>query len=229
MSKPNLVVLTGAGISAESGIPTFRDTGGLWDQYDVMELASPQGWANNPTLVLEFYNIRREKVREAKPNAAHLSLTELEEKYNTTIITQNIDNLHERAGSKNILHLHGEIMKARSSMDDDLIYPLGDKQIHVGDLCEKGSQLRPHVVWFGEDVPAISDAIGICRQAQIFILIGTSLAVYPAANLINYVPSETPKYIIDKSIPPVHHLSNLHRIEKSASLGVPELVKELLS
>ena len=229
MSRKNIIVLTGAGISAESGIPTFRDTGGLWEQYDVMELASMQGWEKNPSLVLDFYNVRRKKVREALPNAAHMALASLEKHFNTIIITQNVDDLHERAGSSRVLHLHGEILKARSSIDDRLVYELGDKDIHLGDLCEKGSQLRPDVVWFGEAVPMISTATTLVQTTDIFIVVGTSLAVYPAASLIYYVSAETEKFIVDKNIPHLSAVSNLTAIEESAATGVPLLVNELIN
>jgi NAD-dependent deacetylase len=225
--KKNIIVLTGAGISAESGIPTFRDTDGLWQKYDMMELASPQGWTKDFKLVLEFYNVRRKKVREAQPNAAHLALVDLEKFYNTYIITQNVDNLHEKAGSKMILHLHGEILKARSTVDVDLKYDLGDKDIHPGDTCELGSQLRPDVVWFGEAVPLLNDAISIVRKADIFIIIGSSLQVYPAATLIGYVPDNAEKYIIDKKIPALGYYKNLVVIEQPAVIAVPELVNKL--
>ena len=225
--KKNIVVLTGAGISAESGIPTFRDTDSLWQKYDFMELASPQGWAKDFKLVLEFYNVRRQKVREAQPNAAHLALVELEKEYNTCIITQNVDNLHEKAGSKNILHLHGEIMKSRSTQDEDLVYDLGDKDINPGDRCELGSQLRPDVVWFGEAVPMLEEAIRLTQKADIFIVVGTSLAVYPAASLIQYVKEEAVIYIIDKKIPQLAFYKNLKVIEQPAAVGVPELVNKL--
>ncbi|MBC8344265.1 MAG: NAD-dependent deacylase [Bacteroidetes bacterium] len=223
-----LVVLSGAGISAESGIQTYRDSGGLWKQYDFVELASPQGWAKHPDVVLDFYNVRRKIVREAKPNDAHTFLLKLEEKYDVTIITQNVDDLHERAGSSNILHLHGEIMKAKSTYDESLVYELGDKDINMGDLCEKGYQLRPQVVWFGEMVPMISEASRIVASADIFIVIGTGLTVYPAAGLIRHVPDQSKKYIIDKSIPDVASYPNLFLIEKPATEGVRELVAELL-
>lgn len=225
--KKNIVVLTGAGISAESGIPTFRDNDGLWQKYDFMELASPQGWAKDFRLVLEFYNVRRKKVRESQPNAAHLALVKLEEYYNVTIITQNVDDLHERAGSKNILHLHGEIMKSRSTADDNLIYELVDKDIYPGDNCGKGSQLRPDVVWFGEAVPMFEEAIKRVQKADIFIIIGSSLQVYPAAALIGYAPEDSKKYIIDKKIPEVGYYKNLEIIEQSAVVGVPGLVNKL--
>jgi len=224
-----IVVLTGAGISAESGLQTFRDKGGLWEKYDFQKLASIYGWQENPALVLEFYNVRRDHVRQAQPNDAHLSLVGLEKKYEVVIITQNVDNLHERAGSENILHLHGEIMKARSTQYPSLIYDLGDKNIEMGDCCEKGAQLRPHIVWFGEAVPMMDKAIEEAENADIFIVIGTSLQVYPAAGLINYVPHSAEKYIIDKQIPPVSSIKNLNIIEKSAAEGTPQLVDLLLS
>ena len=225
----NIVVLTGAGISAESGIQTFRDKGGLWEKYDFMELASPQGWAKDPKLVLEFYNVRRKIVREAKPNDAHTWLVKLEEKYHVTIITQNVDDLHERAGSSHIVHLHGEIMKAESTADPNLVYQLGDKDIEWGDCCERGYQLRPHVVWFGEMVPMISVAGRIAATADIFIVIGTGMTVYPAAGLISSVPDHAKKYIIDKSLPTIAAYPNLHFIEKPATIGVQELVTELMN
>jgi len=223
-----IVILTGAGISAESGLQTFRDQGGLWNKYDPYKLASPEGWEENPELVLEFYNIRRKKVREAKPNAAHLAIKNLEHKYTVTIITQNVDDLHERAGSSNIIHLHGEIRKARSTGDENLIYDLKEKDIYWGDLCEKGFQLRPHVVWFGEAVPMIEEAINISQTADIFIVIGTGLTVYPAASLINYVKTNIPIYVIDKNIPHTGNKNQIHTIEKPASTGVPELIKQLI-
>ncbi|NLJ06685.1 MAG: NAD-dependent deacylase [Sphingobacteriales bacterium] len=223
-----LAVLTGAGISAESGLQTFRDKGGLWEKYDFQKLASIEGWRENPELVLEFYNIRCDLVRKAQPNAAHLALTQLERMYDVDIITQNVDDLHERAGSKHILHLHGEIMKARSSIDDQLIYELGEKNIKLGDKCEKGSQLRPHVVWFGESVPMMDRAIEIVSKAEIFIIIGTSLQVYPAASLLYYAPENSRIYLVDKNIPVVRQAANMTFIAKTAVEGVPELVNKLL-
>lgn len=192
-----VVVLTGAGISAESGIKTFRDTDGLWEGYDIREVATPEGWDKNPVLVQEFYNLRRKLVLDAMPNAAHLSLVELEQHYDVTIITQNIDNLHERAGSSNIIHLHGIITRSQSSIHPELVYDIKGWELKMGEYCELGSQLRPHVVWFGEPVPMIDKAIDICSKADVFIVIGTSLAVYPAASLVDYVPSDAVQYIID--------------------------------
>ncbi len=229
MTKQKIVVLTGAGISAESGIQTFRDSGGLWEGFDINEVATPEGWNKNQELVLEFYNQRRKNVREAQPNAAHFSLVKLEEKYDVQIITQNIDDLHERAGSANIIHLHGEIMKARSIADEDRLYDLGEKDIQKGDLCEKGYQLRPHVVWFGEDVPMMTKAIAAAQNTDILIVVGTSMVVYPAAGLVNYVPRHIPKYIIDPNIPEGLHHPNLVKISKKAGEGVPDVVIELLS
>jgi len=226
--KQKIVILTGAGISAESGISTFRDSGGLWEGYDINEVATTQGWAKNRELVLDFYNQRRKNVRESKPNAAHYALKELENKYNVVIITQNIDDLHERAGSKNIIHLHGEIMKARSTLDENLLYGLGDKDIAIGDKCAKGSQLRPHVVWFGEAVPMMDVAIEEASNADILIVIGTSMVVYPAAGLANYVPFYIPKYIIDPNIPEGPNHKNLTKIAKKAGEGVVELVDVLM-
>ena len=227
MKKKKIVVLTGAGISAESGIKTFRDAGGLWEGYDIEDVATPNAWQKNPPLVLDFYNQRRKEVRNAQPNAAHKALVVLEEKYKVVIITQNIDDLHERAGSSTILHLHGEIMQARSSRDAKL-YPLGDKDIHIGDVDEYGIQLRPFVVWFGEAVPMMDKAIYEVMNADYLIIIGTSLAVYPAAGLITYASQEAQKYIIDPNIPEVQSIRNLHKIKATATIGVQKLVKELM-
>ena len=224
-----LVVLTGAGMSAESGISTFRDSGGLWDKYPVEEVATPEGFAANPELVLDFYNIRRRELIGVKPNEGHIGLAELENYFYVQIITQNIDNLHERAGSTNVLHLHGELMKVRSSADKSLIYELtADKpEIHVGDRCEKGFQLRPHVVWFGEAVPMIEEAARISEQADIFVIIGTSMNVYPAAGLLNYVRKNVPVYLIDPKDVRTNRY-DIHHIQKGASEGVKELTKLLL-
>lgn len=192
-----LVVLSGAGISKESGIPTFRDNDGLWKTYRFEDVASPLAWQRDPELVLDFYNFRRKAVIEAQPNEAHLALKRLEEKFEVQIITQNVDDLHERAGSKNILHLHGEIRKARSTVDEQIVINIQGAELNTGDLCPKGSQLRPHIVWFGEAVPAIQEAINIVRGADIFLVIGTGLQVYPAAGLIDYVPQKAQKFLID--------------------------------
>ncbi len=226
--KKHIVVLTGAGISAESGLKTFRDEDGLWNGYDVYEVATPRAFHKNPALVLEFYNMRRRDVAAAKPNAAHIALAELENHYKVTIVTQNIDDLHERAGSRNILHLHGEIFKMRSVENETLITEIkGD--IKLGDLASDGAQQRPHIVWFEEPVPLIEDAGAIMTTADFFILIGTSLQVYPAAGLIHYLPEGIPKYIIDKKIPPMGNFPNLHLIEKPATEGMLELMKILLA
>lgn len=225
--KKKLVVLTGAGISAESGLKTFRDADGLWEGYNVMDVATPEAWERDPELVQRFYNERRKQVLAAQPNEAHLLLAKLEEQFDVAIITQNIDDLHERAGSTDITHLHGIITYAQSSRKASLVYPIKGDEIKMGDLCKWGTQLRPHVVWFGEAVPMIEKAAAICAGAEIFVLIGTSLAVYPAAGLIDYVPNATPKYIIDPKIPPVAGLNNVVKIEKSATEGMKELVNIL--
>ena len=227
--KKNLVILTGAGISAESGLKTFWDSDGLWEGYDVCEVATPRGWNKNATLVLDFYNIRRKDVAAAIPNKAHQILAELENQFNVQIITQNIDDLHERAGSSNVLHLHGEIFKMRSVLDvkHEAVLPIkGD--IQIGDLAPDGGQYRPHIVWFEEDVPMIQKAASIVEAADIFVVIGTSLAVYPAAGLVNYAPSTIPKFIIDKNIPFTQSVLNLTSIEATASIGVEKLQKLLL-
>ncbi len=221
-----VVVLTGAGISAESGLKTFRDSDGLWEGYNIEDVATPQAWARNPQLVQEFYNQRRKSVLEALPNSAHFALAELEKQYDVTIITQNIDDLHERAGSTNVIHLHGIITRSQSSLNPNLTYPMDGWELKMGECCELGSQLRAHVVWFGEAVPMIEVAAEICHEADIFILIGTSLNVYPAAGLIHYVPRKAPKYIVDPKIPPVFEFI---RIEEKATVGVPQLVIELMS
>ena len=222
-----IVVLTGAGISAESGLKTFRDSGGLWEGYDVTEVATPQAWQANRQLVLEFYNQRRKQAYEAQPNAGHLALAELEEHFEVQIITQNIDALHEKAGSSNVLHLHGEISTARSTADPELIYDLPSWELREGDTCEKGSQLRPHIVWFGEAVPMMEPAMEITSQAEIFIVAGTSLVVYPAAGLLDFADSQIPKFIIDPKIPEVSNTKQMHFFEEAASTGLPKL-KQLL-
>ena len=224
-----IVVLSGAGISAESGLQTFRDNDGLWKKYRFEDLASPHAWARDPELVLEFYNMRRKKLFEVEPNAAHYALVKLEKKYEVQIITQNVDDLHERAGSENILHLHGELKKARSTVDPSLVYELGHWELKPGDKCEEGFQLRPHVVWFGESVPMIEPAADICSMADIFIVIGTSMIVYPAASLIGFVPQDKTKYYIDPNAFQVGDVSKLTVIKKKAVEGVPELVNELLN
>ena len=227
MAKKKLVVLTGAGISAESGLKTFRDSDGLWEGYDINEVATATAWRRNPALVQEFYNMRRKNVAEAQPNAAHHALAELQDDFDVQIVTQNIDDLHERAGSTNVLHLHGEIFKMRSEKNEGLIYPIqGD--IAMGDKAEDGTQLRPHIVWFEEEVPMMTEAIKVVRGAELFVIVGTSLVVYPAAGLVNYVPWPIPKFIVDKKIPYTSSLYNLTIIEKPATEGMKDL-KERLS
>jgi NAD-dependent deacetylase len=223
-----LVVLTGAGVSAESGISTFRDSGGLWEGHDVMEVASPEGWRKNPSLVLDFYNQRRKQALSVNPNDAHYELARLEQYFDVTIITQNVDNLHERAGSSKIIHLHGELFKSQSTWDPDLVYEMGGWEIKIGDKCEKGSQLRPFIVWFGENVPMMEPAIKTSLEADIFVVIGTSLMVYPAAGLIDYSPKNIPKYIIDVKIPQISFFGNLHKIEAPASKGTKIMSEEII-
>ena len=217
----NLVVLSGAGMSAESGIRTFRDMGGLWEEYDVMEVASPQAWQRNPELVMRFYNERRKQLFEAEPNEGHKGLAELEKHFNVHIVTQNVDDLHERAGSSHVLHLHGELKKARSTANPNLVYTLDKWELKIGDTCELGSQLRPHIVWFGEPVDKIMDAALICQNADIFVVVGTSLNVYPAAGLIDYVPSESPVFLIDPNDVPAN--KSVHYIKEKASSGIKKL------
>jgi NAD-dependent deacetylase len=220
-----IVVLTGAGISAESGLKTFRDSDGLWENYRIEDVATPHAWLKDRKLVLDFYNQRRRQVMKASPNPAHIALAKLQEKFDVTIVTQNIDDLHERAGTKKIIHLHGEIFKSRSSLDPDLVYNIEGTELNEGDNCEKGSQLRPHIVWFGESVPAMELAAREVSSAEIFIVIGTSLAVYPAAGLTEYAPDDADKYIID---PNAMGLRGFSVIRKKAGEGVPELVEKLL-
>lgn len=223
--KPkHIVVLSGAGISAESGLPTFRDSDGLWQNHSFFQLASIHGWRKDRGTVLEFYNQRRQQVRAAEPNAAHYALVELAKHFRVSIITQNIDDLHERAGSENVLHLHGEILKARSSANSKLVYSLGDKDIHLGDRCERGSQLRPHVVWFGETVTEFSKAKKLVEQADLFLVVGTSLSVYPAASLVSHVKRQTPIYLVSPQIENVPASCNW--FQKPACDGVPELVRK---
>lgn len=226
MSKLKLVVLTGAGISAESGLRTFRDSDGLWEGYRVEEVATPRAWMTNPGLVLDFYNQRRKDVLAAKPNMAHKVLAELEKDFDVSIVTQNIDDLHERAGSTNVLHLHGEILKMRSERAEHRLYPVM-RDINLGDRAFDGGQYRPHVVWFEEPVPMIEHAIPLMYEADIFVLIGTSLAVYPAAGLVDYVRDNVMKYIIDKKIPAVSRYKHVVPIQMSATQGILELKKLL--
>jgi len=221
--KKKLVVLTGAGISAESGLRTFRDSDGLWEGYAVEDVATWEAWERNPALVLAFYNERRKNVAAAMPNAAHMGLAALENEFDVTIITQNIDDLHERAGSTNVIHLHGEIFKMISEQDDNLISAI-QEDINLGDTASDGAQLRPFIVWFGEPVPMMEAAIPIVASADIFVVIGTSLVVYPAAGLLHYVAKSTPKFVLDKKIPPLSPLQHLTVIEKPATTGIEDLM-----
>lgn len=220
-------MLTGAGISAESGIRTFRDSDGLWEGHDVMEVASPQGWTKNKELVLDFYNQRRKQALTALPNQGHLTLAALEEHFDVTIITQNVDNLHEKAGSTNVLHLHGELFKSQSTLDASLVYEMTDWPLNLGDTCEKGSQLRPHIVWFGEMVPMMDEAASIARTADLFLVVGTSLVVYPAAGLVDYVNPEVPKFVVDPNLPDMDNLPNLSLFEEGAGTGMPRVAQIL--
>lgn len=223
-----IVVFSGAGISAESGLKTFRDSDGLWENYKIEEVATPEAWEANPSLVLEFYNMRRKQLLEAQPNPAHYSIPLLEKKFEVSLITQNIDDLHERAGSKNVLHLHGELLKSRSTKTEKTYSIKGD-QLNLGDLCENGHQLRPDVVWFGEHVPNMDKAANICDHADILIVIGTSLNVYPAANLVDCVPNNCLIYLIDPKEVSIWKRKNLIHIKKKATEGLPQLIKELLA
>ncbi len=226
MSKKKLVILTGAGISAESGLKTFRDSDGLWEGYNIEDVATPRAWRKDPQLVLDFYNFRRKNVLDAKPNAAHYGLAELEKDFDVTIITQNIDDLHERAGSTNILHLHGEILKMRSERDTELIYPVtGD--IRLGDKAEDGSQLRPYIVWFEEPVPMMELAVPIVNRADLFVVVGTSLVVYPAAGLVNYIRQGIPLFVLDKKLPYIPDSGYLTCIEKPATEGISILCEQV--
>lgn len=232
MKKQRLIVLTGAGMSAESGIKTFRDADGLWEGHDVKEVASPQGWTKNKKLVLDFYNQRRAQLHQVVPNAGHIGIAELEKDFDVHIITQNVDDLHERAGSTKVMHIHGELLKARSVGDKNLIYDW-TKDINIGDKCEKGHQLRPHIVWFGEDVPLIEDAAWLCMQADILVIIGTSMVVYPAAQLIHYAPKDIPKFFIDpRPAENMQKFEHMTVIAENATTGVAKLkatLEEMLS
>lgn len=223
----NIVVLTGAGISAESGIKTFRDANGLWENHNVKDVASPDGWKRNQELVLNFYNERRRQLKTVQPNAAHYALVELAKHHNVHIVTQNVDDLHERAGSTDVVHLHGELLKVRSTKYPQLVYDW-EKDLHKGDLCEKGAQLRPHIVWFGEEVPELERAAKLCETADVIIIIGTSMQVYPAAGLVQYAPLFCTKYYIDPH-PADVYVRNLSIIKENASVGVPEIVQELIA
>lgn len=224
-----IVVFTGAGMSAESGINTFRDSGGLWEQHKIEDVATPEAFRRDPDLVLNFYNQRRKQVLAAVPNKAHLAIAQLEKKFDVHVITQNIDDLHERAGSSKVLHLHGEILKSRSTVDPHLIYNIDGSDLQVGQRCERGSQLRPHIVWFGEAVPAMEEAEFITSESDIFLIIGTSLAVYPAANLVAFAKTHVPKYLVDPNAKPIPYIANLKIINEKAGAGIPVLVKKLLN
>lgn len=227
--KQKIVILTGAGISAESGLQTFRDSDGLWEGYDIYDVATPEAWQRNPALVQDFYNQRRKSVLQAKPNAAHFALKKLEDKFQVNIITQNVDDLHERAGSTNVLHLHGIITKSQSSLNPELLYDIDGWELKLGETCELGSQLRPHVVWFGEAVPMLEKAAEICAEADIFIIIGTSLAVYPAAGLVDFVPNSAQRVIIDPNTPELRAAYKWTIIPETAVEGVPTFANILLS
>lgn len=224
--KKNLVILSGAGISQESGLKTFRDMGGLWENHNVEDVASIDGWHRDPYLVMDFYNQRRKQLFEVKPNAGHFGIAELEKWFNVTVITQNVDDLHERAGSSNVLHLHGELRKVRSTVNENLVYTLDGWELKMGDKCEEGSQLRPHIVWFGEPVPAFYDAITVVENADIIVVIGTSMVVYPAAGLVHYAKPKIPVFVIDPNRPKVT-LKNVIFIDEKASVGV-EILKQKL-
>ena len=226
--KKKLVVLSGAGISAESGIPTFRDSNGLWEGYDVMEVATPEGWRKNPALVLDFYNQRRKRALEVLPNRGHEIIAELQNHFDVTVVTQNVDNLHERAGSKKVIHLHGSLFESRSCADESLVYPISGWELKMGDVCEKGSQLRPNIVWFGEMVPLMDVAASHASEAEIFVVVGTSMVVYPAAGLIHYVPFESVKYVVDPKLPEMREMPFLKMIEEKASVGMESVKRELL-
>lgn len=227
MLKQKIVVLSGAGISAESGLGTFRDSGGLWEQYPIEEVATPEAWKKNPELVTQFYNMRRKQAYEAQPNEGHLVLAELENDFDVTIITQNIDDLHERAGSSNVVHLHGEINKVKSSgpNSESTYYQQEKWEVNIGDLCPEGYQLRPHVVWFGEAVPMLDKAAELCQNADVFIVVGTSLNVYPAAGLTHYVPNDARCFLVDPS--DVAVAKNYTVIKKNATKGLPLVAQEI--
>lgn len=222
-----VVILTGAGISAESGISTFRDSDGLWEQYRVEDVATYDAYLRNPALVLDFYNQRRRQLFQVKPNEGHKQLVRLEQYYDVQIITQNIDNLHEQAGSSNVLHLHGELTKARSDRNDNLIVDIGDRDINIGDKAPDGAQLRPHIVWFGEAVPNIEPAAAMCEKCDYFVVVGTSMNVYPAAGLIHYVPHSSPCYLVDPKAVPISR--NIKIFQEKAGTGVKKVVDELIA
>lgn len=224
-----IVVLSGAGISQESGIPTFRDANGLWEGYRVEDVASPEGWLRDPEIVLDFYNQRRKKALEVKPNRGHEILAELQDHFHVVVVTQNVDDLHERAGSRHVLHLHGSLFEARSTVDDSLVYPISGWELNIGHKCDKGSQLRPNIVWFGELVPLIEVAARHAGEADIFLVVGTSMLVYPAAGLIDYVPYDAVKYVVDPNVPSVSHVAGVKVFQEKASTGLEKVKKELLN
>jgi NAD-dependent deacetylase len=226
--KNKLVVLSGSGISAESGIPTFRDAGGLWEGYRVEDVATPEGWHKDNALVLEFYNQRRKKALEVKPNRGHEVLAELEEFFDVTIVTQNVDNLHERAGSSKVIHVHGSLFESRSTLDENLVYSIKGWELNLGEKCERGSQLRPNIVWFGEAVPLMEKAAHLASICEIFVVVGTSMVVYPAAGLIDYAPRFAPKFVIDPGTPELRSFPNLTIIQEKASTGMEKLKQILL-
>ncbi len=226
-SKPNVVILTGAGVSAESGLLTFRDSGGLWENYDVMEVASIDGWYRNPSLVIEFYNQRHKQASHVQPNAGHYAISEMQLYFGAKLVTQNVDDLHERAGSKHVLHLHGELRKVRSETHPDYVVDIADISIQIGDKCPNGGQLRPHIVWFGEMVPLIEVAADWCSMADILIIAGTSLEVYPAAGLINAVPNHAEVFVVDPVRPKTQFSNKVHFIEEASSTALPTLLQHL--
>lgn len=228
MARKKLIIFTGAGMSAESGIKTFRDSGGLWEEYKIEDVATLEAWERNKELVTQFYNQRRKQVMEAQPNEAHKIIADLQKTFDVTVITQNVDNLHERAGSKNVIHLHGELVKAQSSVDPSKIYNLKNWEIKIGDTCELGSQLRPYIVWFGEMVPMMEPAIDMVGKADLFTVIGTSLNVYPAAGLVNYTPASIPKWLVDPGDFNLEHIQNIDHIKDRAVNGVKKLRDVLL-
>lgn len=227
LSVPSVVILTGAGVSAESGLATFRDSGGLWEQHDVMEVASIDGWYANPALVIDFYNYRRSQAFKAKPNDGHRAIAQIQEQFGAKVITQNVDDLHERAGASEVLHLHGELRKVRSETNPDYVLDIGDAPIHIGDLCPEGGQLRPHIVWFGEMVPLIEVAAEWCSNADILIVAGTTLEVYPAAGLVDAVPNHAQIFVVDPIRPKAHISNKVHYIEENGTSGLPKLFQLL--
>ncbi len=228
-TRRKIVVLSGAGISAESGIPTFRASDGLWENHRIEDVATPEAWERDPTLVQNFYNERRKQALSVTPNAGHYALVKLETQYDVTIITQNVDDLHEKAGSTHVIHLHGELFKSRSSVDESLIYDIAGWEIKAGDHCAKGSQLRPHIVWFGEAVPMMDEALEIADQADIFIVVGTSLSVYPAAGLVYVVHDGVPIYVVDPQTPAMRQTGSVTFIQEPATVGLTQLMEQLMN